>query len=300
MKQKTIKPINRFLRIRCFLLAFLSTMVLLGLIATPMLAASESPETVHTAVYEPDYADRLHLLCAVRDSDSGHYLRFYLLELQPFDAQIYLAPLPPQLIVTAGDRQNSLEGFASYGGIALCAEALEQSYRLLIDRTVTVTTLQLRDWVNRLESIRFTLSKETRCEKPDGSAGTVYRAGNHTLDGAAFVELLTQARYDTQLEGQLLSGKLLVGWINQVLTPRADPQSNPMTEWIGYMTTDISYADYLSRADALDHIALQQSAAKLLPIGGAFSYGDRRFVLSEESVATLRQHFGGSADGKSR
>ena len=86
MKQKKIRPINRFMRTRCFLLAFLSTMIVLGLIGTPILAASNEPEAIHTAAYEPDFADRLHLLCAVRDSDSGHYVRFYLLELQQFDA----------------------------------------------------------------------------------------------------------------------------------------------------------------------------------------------------------------------
>ena len=279
---------RRFLSLWLFLLSFFFAFLILSLFAAPALVRAAEEEKPSPAAYEPDWEDRLSVLCAVR-SEQGAYRRFFLLRLEPFDRILYVAPLPAELSAAAGDRQNTLRGFAGYGGVSLCAEALRQTYGLSVDRTLSMTGMQLRDLVNRAGGVRFVLGRGYDCIDPDSGARRSYLAGDRRLDGAAFVDLLLNAETDTRLEGVLFSGQLAAGLFNCCLRPRETENENGLQPLIDYMSTDLSYADYFSRADALDDIAIHGRAEPVL-VGGSYT-GDADFVFSEQALETLQGIF---------
>lgn len=279
---------RRFLSFRLFTLSFFCAFLVLSLFSVPMLIRASADQEENASVYEPDWEARMTVLCAVR-LESGRYQRFFLVKLEPMERILYVAPLPPELTVAAGDRQNTLAGFAKYGGVSLCVEALRQTYAFSVDRTLSMTSLQLRDFVNRVGGVRFTLSRDYDCPDPDSGARRSYLAGERQLDGAAFVNLLLYAETDSRLEGALLSGQLVSGFFQDCLRPRKNRNENGLQPWIEYMTTDVSYTDYFSRADALDDIAVNGRAEPVL-VGGSY-VGGETFSFSQTALDTLQDIF---------
>ena len=280
---------RRFWSLRLFALSFFFAFLVLSLFGAPAFIHAAAAEESAPAVYEPDWEDRITVLCAVR-SERGEYLRFFLLRLDPFDRILYAAPLPGELSAAAGDRQNTLKGFGRYGGISLCAEALRQTYGFTVDRTLALTGLQLRDLVNRTGGVRYTLARDYDCLDPDTGALRSYLKGERRLDGGAFADLLLNVQTDTRLEGVLLSGQLAAGLFNSSLRPRGSENENGLEPLIDYMTTDLSYADYFSRADALDDLAVNGRSEAVL-VGGSYIGEEGVFLFGENALETLRLIF---------
>ena len=80
--------------------------------------------------------------------------------------------------------------------------------------------------------------------------------------------------------------------INQKLQPRGEDGSDSFAQVVEYLTTDLSYSDYINRADALDEIASKAPSAELLGLAGTFSYGNMRFVFSSDAEDRLQEVFG--------
>ena len=117
-------------------------------------------------------------------------------------------------------------------------------------------------------------------------------AGFRQLDGGSFVRLLTLPTTEQPGEQLVLSGELIAALINQKLEPRPADGSDSFAQVVEFLTTDLSYSDYINRADALDEIASKAPSAELLGLAGTFSYGNMRFVFSTDAEERLEQVFG--------
>ncbi len=283
----------RFLSLKFFVLSFLISLILLSLLGLPLLLVNgeDAPSTSSSSSYTPDWNDRLNLLTAIRD-ENDLYSHFVLIGLRPYDDQLAVAMLPPQLQLVSGDKQNSIAGFCNYGGVSLCAKALEQSYGLRVDRTALLRAEDLKKLVNALGGVSMNLTKPYIYE--DASKGVLLNlsAGFRQLDGVSFVRLLCLPTAEQPGEQLLLSGQLIAALINQKLQPRAEDGSDSFAQVVEYLTTDLSYSDYINRADALDEIASKAPSAELLGLAGTFSYGNMRFVFSSDAEDRLQEVFG--------
>lgn len=288
---------NHFEHAKYFVVSFsVSFLVLLLFFAAMALVLqNQSGNPANAAVvastdeyYLPKPEDNLNLLLIGEEQASGAAYCFILIRLDVEEGELPVAAFAPQTNITYRGKQASLQQVFRENGALAVQQALGDALRTRIDRYAVFDPDALIQTVDRVGYIEYSLKRSLQYQAEEASIRL--ERGRQLIDGQKFYDILRFPGYRDELERGQAASDLFAAYINErleaVLSPHADAL---FEEIINLVDSNLSYADYDSRKEALCFLAKLSSKRSYPVVVGGQADAQGRFVLSDSTVQELAQ-----------
>jgi len=202
---------------------------------------------------------------------------------------VAIAAMPGNMqVYNNGGRESLAEVFA-FGGVGYTCDLIAKTLEVPIDRYVRLTPESFISVAAVIGSVEFTLP-EALTILQDGTAFE-FREGLQLLDGRKAVQLL-QHTLPGRAERLDMTTRLAAEIINQRRDVVLSTMVNNIFERIiNVVDSDISYADYIDRLPAAQHLArLPGDVVRVVSFGGVEE--DGLVIPADTFIAETRRYFG--------
>ena len=282
-----------------FFTAFFTTLLLMGVVLCVVYLVFDSrsggdPGT-HVAdpnTYLPQAEDRMNLLLAGRENANEQPDLFLLLGFLPDRGKVAVCMLPPGTYVADQGRDSTLGQLYEKGGVRYAQKVLAEYLDIPIHRYAQgemdtldrlLTGQGLMDFYLPVD-LSFTLrGREVNMPK-----------GDYQLDGRKAADILTCNNYpggeiERSDRGGMLFSQLIQEMLPAFLTDSGEQLAGSLMTWL---ETDVSFADYEQRRQALEFLAaLELPATTTVFLEGAQGDGGS-LVLSGPCIQRIGETYG--------
>ncbi len=248
---------------------FISVMVLISLLSGYLLFFQYKENAKNVTINVTDVpkvktqADmNLNLLLMGSKSKSDTVDTYVLMRFDAVQKVVYLSTLPSDTLSTVNTKTATLSEHYAYGGASQAITAVENAYKILVDRYVHLDKQSFVRLIDMIGGVEYYVPGNLK------SGSTNLLAGVQLLDGRRLYELFTYPKYQDTKREQTIDAVLLAmlnDGINQNLAQYLDTFYYSL---INDLDTNISFYDYSYRKSAIEELLSQKSKAKVISVSG--------------------------------
>lgn len=290
---------DRGVRVRYFLISFSATFFLMSLLLLflmttvhpkPAVYLGEEVPLSEEEAYLPSPEDALTVLFFGSETPEAEAGTFLLARFDPVRGGVSIAVFPPQTLLHANGREETLAEAYRYGGARYTQEALSAYLEVPIDRYVRLHLSGFITAAAAIGTVEFDLEEELVLT--DGELSVTLLPGRQLLDGRKVAAIIRQ-REDGESVRCRRTAELACAVVNQRIDVADSVLVDRVFETvINLVDTDISYADFEQRKAAAQAMARQEGEiASFLPVEGAFSSEGEALALYDTTLTILRRRF---------
>lgn len=181
--------------IKAFIVTFLFSMAVLGLISSGIAALtglftpvdSSQQSVAGEPEYQPVSEDNLTLLLMCGEDDVKPPDRFTLLRFCPEERVIRFVPLPPELEATVNIKTGTLSQLYEYGGVDMVCAGVQNAFFIQVDRYIKCNERALADLIDQVGGIEYRVEQTVEYKDETGESvrlveGLQLLGGNKVID----------------------------------------------------------------------------------------------------------------------
>ena len=155
------------------------------------------------------------LLCLTREEENYSDAMFFLFRWEFESGRIPVTALPAETVLTAGEREDTLAGHMTYGGIPQVKNALLTTLGAQADRYMILSLTDFAGFVDKLGGVDYTIPSRL-FYKENETLVTALEPGFQHLNGTMMIQLLSYPEWSEGREKEIdVQQEVLTALFNQ-------------------------------------------------------------------------------------